>query len=62
MATKAQLEAALRWALEQGISARHEGDGWIYNDSGCGCCRTEQYPDAEIKATVEEVLNSKPTS
>lgn len=45
-----QLEAALRWALENGV--RWSSVCKEFNDSGCGCCSGTIEPPEELRAVI----------
>jgi len=53
MTTKAQLRAALKWALEGGYLAVSYDHG--FRDSGCGCCSSTDEPPAHLDAVLREV-------
>jgi hypothetical protein len=52
MTREEQLEAALVWALENGVNWG-EGAGKFY-DMGCGCCSSDIAPPEALKLVLEE--------
>lgn len=56
------LKAALKWALEHGISASTtQRYGVRFMDGGCGCCSGEERPPEALRAVLLEAAGSAPT-
>lgn len=53
-----QLQAALRWALEEGASRRDYNGKLEFRDHGCGCCSGEVEPPEELRAVIVEALEA----
>jgi len=61
MATKAQLIAALKWALEDWISTTTYLGAREFNDSGCGCCSGKADLPPEHADAIREAF-AEPTN
>lgn len=58
--TKVQrLQAALRWALEEGARNVDYGNGLEFRDCGCGCCSSSTKPPEELRAVIVEALGAE---
>lgn len=57
----ATLKAALRWALDNGISYSTYGGKLDFSDSGCGCCSGREEPPAELRAVILDAIGLTPT-
>lgn len=54
-----QLQAALRWALDEGANGGLSSDGKLsLSDGGCGCCSRDIDPPEDLRAVILEALRA----